>query len=66
MKMDGWWFVTSCSNMKEKNEQELNARGDHEHVSSLGIDRHLVREDFELLLGEEMVFIPVMITFGYK
>lgn len=30
-------------------------------MSSLGIYSHLVREDYELLLGEEMVFIPVMI-----
>lgn len=64
MKMDGWQFVTSRSNTKEKNEQELNSGGDHEHVSSLGIYSHLVREDYELLLGEEMVFIPVMITFS--
>lgn len=64
--MEGLWFATSCSSMKEKNEQELNVNGDQETVSPLEIGRHLVGEDFELLLGEEMVFVSVMIIFSCK
>lgn len=64
--MEGWWSVTSFSSMKEKNEQELNVSGNREPVSPVEIGRHLVGEDFELLLGDEMVFASVMITFGCK
>lgn len=52
--------------MKKKNEQELNVSGNHEPVSPMEIGRHLVGEDFELLLGDEMVFASVMIIFGCK
>lgn len=52
--------------MKGKNEPELNVSGNHEPVSPMETGRHLVVEDFELLLGDEMVFASVMITFSCK
>ena len=55
----------SGSTVKENNEQDLNARGDHENVSPLEISRNLVGDDFELP-GEEMVFVSVMVAFGCK
>lgn len=64
-EMEGWWFVTSGSKAKETKERDLNASGDHENVSPLGISRHLVREDFELL-GEDMLSVSVVTVFGYK
>lgn len=64
-KWKGWRFVTKGSKVKETKERDLNASGDHENVSLLGISRHLGGEDFELLV-EDVMFVSVATAFGYK
>ena len=65
LKMEGWWLVALGSKVKENGEPNLTACGDHENVSPQGISRHQVGEDFELL-GEELVFVSVVIAFDCK